>query len=69
MSTYTSLRFLIEKFGKNKIFQFLKNIPENNGTRESFVEFSEFFSEFFNVGFKETVQEWQKSTTQKKISE
>lgn len=57
--------YIINRFGKIKLLQFLKNIPKNNGTRESFTEFSEFFATYFNVDFEKIVNEWQKNATQK----
>ncbi len=58
--------FIIDKFGKNKLLQFLKEIPENKGDRKSFYMFSNFFKNFFNIDFNEIVYEWtKKSATQK----
>jgi hypothetical protein len=61
--------YLVNRFGKIKLLQFLKNIPNNNGTRVSITEFSVFFTSFFNIDFKESVNEWQKKCYPEKNSE
>lgn len=61
--------FLIENFGKDALLQFLKDIPENDGTRASFSDFCKFFTDFFKADFNKVVQDWRKKSATQKQTE
>ena len=58
---FSFTKYLIDKFGKNKILDFLKNVKINIGSVNSYYEFVKFFDEFLKADFDQEVSIWQKS--------
>ncbi len=54
-------KYLIGKFGKEKILEFLKNLRKNIGSNNSYDEFVKFFNNFLKTDFDEEVSLWSKS--------
>lgn len=58
---FSFTKYLIDKFGKEKILGFLKNLRKNIGSNNSYNEFVKFFDNFLKIDFNEEVSSWLKS--------
>jgi len=56
---FSFTKYLIDKFGKEKILEFLKNLRLNLNNNHSYEEFLDFFNKFFKTGFEKIASEWQ----------
>ena len=56
-------KYLLDKFGKEKMLEFLGDLHKNFGCCPSFKNFTEFFEKFFNFNFEKLVFSWQKTFT------
>ena len=58
---YSFTKYLIDKFGKDKILEFLNNLRKDIGSNNSYDEFVKFFDNFLKIHFNEVVSLWLKS--------
>lgn len=56
---YSMAKYLIDKFGKKKMLEFLGKTPKALGRHHYPDKFIQFFSEFFNNDFSTLVSAWQ----------
>jgi len=58
---FSFTKYLIDKLGKKKMLQFLKNLPKTLGRHHYPKDFTQFFNEFFNADFNQLVSNWQQT--------
>jgi len=54
-------KYLIDTLGKEKILEFLKQLPENVSRHHYPKDFFRFFKKFFKIKFNQVVFEWKKT--------
>ena len=55
---FSFTKYLIDKFGKDKILEFLKNIKTNIGSTSTYDDFVKFFNLFLKTDFNQEVSFW-----------
>lgn len=56
--SFNFTKHFIDMFGKEKIIQFLKQLPKIVGKHHYPIEFEKFFKQFFKTKFNNVVQDW-----------
>jgi len=65
---YSFTKYLIDKFGKEKILEFTKNLSLKIGSNQYFKDFKKFFNEFLKTDFDKEVLDWVENIQIKKLA-
>jgi len=58
---FSFTKYLVDKFGKKKILNFLENLRKENGCYSSYEEFVNYFNKFLKSDFLKLTLNWQKN--------